>query len=113
MKMSSYYKNVGYLSKCWCTIDILALYYNVCSRLGTIKCGNVVTFFVRNHIFLESFLGDLMLYVAKKLNFKKAQILAWTFLAFFQNLDPFLRKNVGMMTLPTCCVKSALPYIQV
>jgi hypothetical protein len=67
--MLAIYQNVGALLKSWCPIDILALYYNVCSCLGTIKWGNVVTFFVRNHIFLESFFGDLMLYVAKKIKF--------------------------------------------
>jgi len=53
--MLAIYQNVGALLKSWCPIDILALYYNVCSRLDTIKWGNVVTFFVQNHIFLESF----------------------------------------------------------
>jgi hypothetical protein len=40
-------------------------------------------------------------------------MLAWSFLAFANIKPPFLKKNVGMTTLPTRRVNSSLPYIPV
>ncbi len=57
--MLAIYQNVGALLIFWDFIIMSALVW--------VPWGNVVTFFVRNHIFLESFLVDLMLYVANKI----------------------------------------------
>jgi hypothetical protein len=54
-------------------------------------------FFTQNHIFLSY-----------KIQFKKAQILAWLLPT---SRPPFEETNVGMTTLPTRRVKSALPYM--
>jgi hypothetical protein len=77
---------------------------------STVKWGNVVTFFAQNHIFSESFSGDLMLYVAIKIKFKKFLDVDMTIFGFCHHLGLCFPKNVRMTTLPTqsCNVVTSL-----
>ena len=52
-----------------------------------------------------------MFFMLLKNSIKKGLDVRMVIFGFCQHLGPFLKKNVGMTTLPTCRVMSSLSYI--